>query len=69
MEEEIAENHNVTAAQVILRWNLQRGVVVIPGSSDPEHIKENTELYDFELTDEEMKQIESLNRDEKHDWY
>ena len=65
----IAENHNVTAAQVILRWNLQRGVVVIPGSSDPEHIKENTELYDFELTDEEMKQIESLNRDEKHDWY
>lgn len=65
----IAENHNVTAAQVILRWNLQRGVVVIPGSSDPEHIKENTELYDFELTDEEMKQIENLNRDEKHDWY
>ena len=65
----IAENHNVTAAQVILRWNLQRGVVVIPGSSNPNHIKENTELYDFELTDEEMKQIESLNRDEKHDWY
>ena len=56
-------------AQVILRWNLQRGVVVIPGSSDPNHIKENTELYDFELTDEEMKQFESLNRDEKHDWY
>lgn len=66
---EIANNHNVTAAQVILRWNLQRGVVVIPGSSNPEHIKENTEIYDFELTDEEIQKIEGLNHDEKHDWY
>lgn len=66
---EIANAHNVTAAQVILRWNLQRGVVVIPGSSNPEHIKENTEIYHFELTDEEMQKMESLNRDEKHDWY
>ena len=66
---EIANNHNVTAAQVILRWNLQKGVVVIPGSSNPGHIKENTEIYDFELTDEEMKKMNSLNRDEKHDWY
>ena len=66
---EIAQNHNVTAAQLILRWNLQRGVVVIPGSSNPDHIQENTEIYDFELTDEEMQLMESLNRDEKHDWY
>lgn len=66
---EIANSHNVTAAQVILRWNLQRGLVVIPGSSNPDHIKENTEIYHFELTDEEMQKIESLNRDEKHDWY
>ncbi len=65
----IAQNHNVTPAQVILRWNLQRGVVVIPGSSNPEHIKENTKIYDFKLTDEEMQLMESLNRDEKHDWY
>ena len=66
---EIANAHNVTAAQVILRWNLQRGVVVIPGSTNPEHIKENTDIYGFELTDEEMQKMESLNRDEKHDWY
>lgn len=66
---EIAKAHNVTSAQVILRWNLQRGVVVIPGSSNPEHIKENTDIYDFELTDEEIQKIEELNRDEKHDWY
>lgn len=66
---EIAENHNVSPAQVILRWNLQRGVIVIPGSSNPDHIQENTEIYDFELTEGEMQLMESLNRDEKHDWY
>lgn len=66
---DIAKKHNVTSAQVILRWNLQKGVVVIPGSSNPQHIKENTELYDFKLTDEEMNAINKLNKDEKHDWY
>ena len=66
---EIANNHQVSSAQVILRWNLQRGIVVIPGSSNPEHIKENTEIYHFTLTDEEMQKIEELNRNEKHDWY
>lgn len=66
---EIAEAHGVSSAQVILRWNLQKGVVVIPGSSDPEHIKENTELYHFELTGEEMQRINALDRGEKHDWY
>ncbi|MDE6664785.1 MAG: aldo/keto reductase [Ruminococcus sp.] len=65
----IAEAHNVTAAQVILRWNLQRNVIVIPGSSNPDHIKENLDLFGFELSDEEMEQIKALNRDEKHDWY
>lgn len=65
----IANAHGVSSAQVILRWNLQNGVVVIPGSSNPEHIKENTLLYDFELTEEEMAEIKALNRDEKHDWY
>ena len=65
----IAKAHGVSSAQVILRWNLQKGVVVIPGSSNPDHIKENTELYDFVLTDEEMAQINALARNEKHDWY
>ena len=66
---EIAKAHNVSSAQVILRWNLQKGVVVIPGSSNPDHIKENTELYHFSLTEEEMEQINDLDRGEKHDWY
>lgn len=65
----IARVHDVSSAQVILRWNLQKGVVVIPGSSNPDHIKENTELYHFTLTDEEMEQINALERNEKHDWY
>lgn len=66
---EIAAAHGKTSAQVILRWNLQKGVVVIPGSSNPAHIQENTKLYDFELTDSEMERIQSLDRNEKHDWY
>lgn len=66
---EIAEAHGKSSAQVILRWNLQKGVVVIPGSSNPEHIQENTELYDFSLTDDEMARINALDRNEKHDWY
>lgn len=65
----IAKDHEVSSAQVILRWNLQKGVVVIPGSSNPDHIRENTELYGFTLTDEEMAQISALDRNEKHDWY
>lgn len=66
---EIAAAHDKSPAQVILRWNLQKGVVVIPGSSNPDHIQENTELYDFELSDEEMARINALDRGEKHDWY
>ena len=65
----IAKAHKKTAAQIILRWNLQKGVVVIPGSSNPDHIRENTQLFDFELTEEEMAKINSLDRGEKHDWY
>lgn len=66
---EIAKAHGVSSAQVILRWNLQKGVVVIPGSSNPDHIKENTELYHFTLTEDEMNRINALDRNEKHDWY
>ena len=65
----IAQAHGVSAAQVILRWDLQRGIVVIPGSSNPEHIRENLDLFGFELSDEEMDQIAALDRGEKHDWY
>lgn len=65
----IAKAHGKTAAQVVLRWNLQRNVSAIPGSSNPAHIKENTEIFDFELSDSDMKAIAALDRHEKHEWY
>ncbi len=65
----IAEHHGVSSAQVILRWDLQRGIVVIPGSSNPDHIRENLDLFGFRLTEEEMEEIRLLDRNEKHDWY
>lgn len=63
----IAQAHGKSSAQVILRWNLQKGVVIIPGSSNPGHIKENTELFDVTLTGDEMAKINALDRNEKHD--
>ncbi len=66
---EIAAKHNKSVVQVILRWHLQRCVVAIPGSSNPDHIRENISVFDFSLTDDEMARITALDRNEKHDWY
>lgn len=65
----IAKAHGKTAAQIVMRWNLQRNVSAISGSSNPAHIKENTEIFDFELSDSDMKAIAALDRHEKHEWY
>ena len=65
----IGKKYNKSLAQVILRWNLQRGTIVIPGSSNNEHIIEDNNIYDFKLSDEDMQNIANLNRNEKHDWY
>ena len=65
----IAKAHGVSSAQVILRWHLQRGIVPIPGSSNPAHIRENISVFDFALTEAEMNEIAALERNEKHDWY
>ncbi len=65
----IAQAHGVSIPQVILRWDLQRGVIVIPGSSNAAHIREDADIYGFELTEQEMAQIAALDRHEKHDWY
>lgn len=66
---DIAARHGKSVVQIILRWHLQRGVVAIPGSSNPDHIEENISIFDFSLTDDEMARIAALNRNEKHDWY
>ena len=54
---EIAKTHGNSSAQVILRWNLQKGVLVIPASSNPDPIQEITELFDFELAENEMERL------------
>jgi 2,5-diketo-D-gluconate reductase A len=60
---EIAKRHNKTVAQVMLRWNVQRGIVVIPKTSHVERMKENIDIFDFELSAEEMKAIATLDED------
>lgn len=58
---EIAKKHKKTTAQVILRWNVQRGVVVIPKSVHKERIEENIKIFDFMLSEDEMKAIAALD--------
>ncbi|HRW35511.1 MAG TPA: aldo/keto reductase [Thermotogota bacterium] len=59
---EIAEKHQKTPAQVVLRWDIQNGVVTIPKSVHKDRIKENSEIFDFELTEAEMKMIDNLDK-------
>ncbi len=61
---EIAIAHHKSAAQVILRWDLQRGIITIPRSKNVKHIKENISITDFVLSQDEMQKINSLNRDD-----
>ncbi|NEY73747.1 aldo/keto reductase [Bacillus mesophilus] len=61
----IAEKHNKSAAQVILRWDLQNGVVTIPKSIKEHRIIENADIFDFELSAEEMETINGLNKNER----
>ena len=61
----IAEAHGKTPAQVILRWHVQAGYVTIPGSKNPLHIRENINIFDFELSDDEMKTMNGLDRDRR----
>ena len=60
--QDLAQRHGKSPAQVILRWHLQQGHIVIPGSKTPSHIAQNIELFDFALTDEEMAQLATLDR-------
>lgn len=62
---EIAKAHGKTPAQVILRWHIQEGFSVIPGASNPDYIEENIQIFDFELTDEEMAQMRGLNKEQR----
>jgi len=58
----IAQRHGKTPAQVVLRWAIQRGTAIIPKSSSEERAKENLDLYGFDLSSEEMGEINKLDR-------
>ena len=60
----IAQAHEKSVVQIILRWHMQEGLVAVPGSTNPAHIQENIAIFDFELTDDEMAQIRALDRGE-----
>jgi methylglyoxal/glyoxal reductase len=62
---EIAEKHGKSPAQIILRWDLQNGVVTIPKSIKEHRIIENADIFDFELSTEDMDRLNSLNKDER----
>lgn len=59
--QELAKKYNKSTAQIILRWHTQYGTSVIPGSKNPSHIADNANIYDFTLTDEEMREIDQLD--------
>lgn len=62
----LGEKYHKSNAQIILRWHLQAGNIVIPGSKNPDHIRANFDLFDFELTGEEMEQIGGLDRNKRY---
>ena len=63
---ELAQKYGKSPAQIILRWHMQDGNIVIPGSKNPDHIKANFDLFDFALTAEEMAGVVAMNRDVRY---
>ena len=64
---DIAKKYNKTSAQIILRWHIQRGFIAIPGSKSENHILENIDLFNFELTDDEINKINDLNSGKRYE--
>ena len=61
----IASDHNKTSAQIILRWHLQANNIAIPGSSSEDHIAENFDIFDFELSVDEMERLTNIDKNER----
>lgn len=62
---ELGAKYGKSSAQVILRWHIQEGTIVFPRSTNPVHIRDNFDIFDFELSDDEMEQIRALDRGER----
>lgn len=63
---ELGQKYGKSAAQIILRWHIQEENIVIPGSKNPDHIRDNFALFDFALTEEEMKKIKALDQQKRY---
>lgn len=63
---ELAKKYGKSNAQIILRWHVQSGNIVIPGSKNSEHIKDNIQIFDFSLTVDEMNQISTINKNTRY---
>jgi D-xylose reductase len=59
---EAAKHHHKTPAQVVLRWGIQRGTAIVPKTVQPKRLSENLDLFDFELTSDEMQQLNAFER-------
>lgn len=62
----LGEKYKKSSAQIILRWHVQEGNIVIPGSKNPAHIRDNFAIFDFTLTEEEMEEIATLNQNKRY---
>lgn len=63
---ELSKKYNKSNVQIILKWHIQMGFIVIPGTKNQEHIKDNFDIFDFELTDEDMEKIASINKNVRY---
>ena len=63
---ELAQKYGKRNAQIILRWHIQDGNIVIPGSKNTEHIRDNFDLFDFSLSDEEMAKIAAMDQKKRY---
>ena len=64
--QELGNKYGKTPAQIILRWHIDMGFIVIPGSKNPEHIKDNFDILDFKLSNEDMQKIAKINKNERY---
>lgn len=64
--EKIAKAHNKTGVQVLVRWAIQRGTICIPKSNNPERIRSNADVFDFELTEDEMAEIRKMDQGKRN---
>ena len=62
----LAEKYGNSNVQIILSWHIQAGNIVIPGASNPDHIKANIDIFNFELTAEEMEEIAKINKNKRY---